>query len=100
VFPVRTPRPESYILTSHLPGKLVILKLLEQLQEPVPAPVLSTTSGAPEKASRGTSFQMSSVTEIGNTIRLDTTPRPGSVFCPCRLALVGPDHEIMENEKM
>jgi hypothetical protein len=57
--------------------ELELIKLLEQLQEQVPAPVLSTTSGAPEEASRGTSFQMSSVTEIRNTIRLDTIPPPG-----------------------
>jgi hypothetical protein len=58
-------------------SELEILKLLGQLQEQVSAAVLSTTSGAPEEASRGTSFQTCSVTEIGNTIRLDTTPPPG-----------------------
>jgi hypothetical protein len=56
-------------------SELELLKLLEQLQEQVPAP--STTSGAPEEARRGTSFQTTSVTEIGNTICLDTTPPPG-----------------------
>jgi hypothetical protein len=56
---------------------LELLKLLEQLQEQVPAPVPSTTSGAPEEARCDTSFQTTSVTEIGNTIRLDTTPPPG-----------------------
>jgi hypothetical protein len=58
-------------------SELELLKLLEQLPEQVPAPVLSTTSGAPEEASRGTSFQTGSVTEIRNTIRLDTTPPAG-----------------------
>jgi hypothetical protein len=58
-------------------SELELLKPLEQLQEQVPAPVLPTTSGAPGEASRGTSFQTSSVTEIGNTLRLDTTPPPG-----------------------
>jgi hypothetical protein len=54
-----------------------LLKLLEQLQEQVPAPVPSSTSGAPEEARRGTSFQTSSVTDTGNSICLDIAPPPG-----------------------
>jgi hypothetical protein len=58
-------------------SELDLLKLLEQLHEQGPAPVLSSTSGAPEEVRRGTSFQTSSVTDTGNTIRLDRTPPPG-----------------------
>jgi hypothetical protein len=57
-------------------SELELLKLLEQLQEQVPAPVLSSTSSVLEEVRYGTSFQTSSVTEIGNTIRLETTPPP------------------------
>jgi hypothetical protein len=54
-------------------SELDFLKLLEQLHEQGSAPVLSSTSGAPEEVRCGTSFQMSSVTDTGNTIHLDTT---------------------------
>jgi hypothetical protein len=53
-----------------------IFKLLGQLQERVPGPIPSTTSGAPEVGSSSTSLQMISVANIGNTIHLDTTPPP------------------------
>jgi sorbitol-specific phosphotransferase system component IIA len=55
---------------------LDLLKLLEQLHGQVIASVLSSTSGALEEVGHCTSFQMSSVANTGNTIRLDTTPPP------------------------
>jgi hypothetical protein len=58
-------------------SELDLLKLLGQLHEQGSAPVLSSTSGAPEEVGRSTSFQMYSVPVTGNTIRLDTTPPPG-----------------------
>jgi hypothetical protein len=42
-------------------SELDLLKLLEQLHEQVPAPFPSSTSGAPEEARCGTSFQTSNV---------------------------------------
>jgi hypothetical protein len=54
-----------------------ILKLLGQLQEQVRGPIPTTTSGPPEEGSCGTSLQTSSFANLGNIIRLDTTPSPG-----------------------
>jgi hypothetical protein len=54
-----------------------ILKLLGQLQEQVPGHIPSATFGAPEVGSCRTSLEVNIVTNIGNTIRLDTTPCPG-----------------------
>jgi hypothetical protein len=81
-------------------SELGLLKLLEQLHEQGPAPVLSSTSGALEEVRRGTSFQTSSVADTGNTICLDITPPPGfqprlilhqesiSCFSPCLILCI------------
>jgi hypothetical protein len=58
-------------------SELDFLKLLEHLHEQGSAPVLSSTSCAPEEVRCGTSFQASSVTDTGNTICMVTTPPPG-----------------------
>jgi hypothetical protein len=55
-----------------------IFKLLGELQEQVPGPIPSATSGAPEVGSCSTSLQMiSNIANIGNAIHLDMTPPPG-----------------------
>jgi hypothetical protein len=54
-----------------------IFKLRGQLREQVPGPIPSATFGLPEVGSSSTSLQTSSFANIGNTIRLDTTPPSG-----------------------
>jgi hypothetical protein len=59
-------------------SELEVIKLFEHLQEQVPAPVLSTSSGMRKRLLLRHLFpDVLYCTEIGNTVRLDTTPPHG-----------------------